>query len=200
MKGYTTHPYGTVTISSNYLCHPPRDTKEEEKLIITHLVKQKDAWIGQGHPQLTGISVTSAQVEWKKATVLFTVKASAEGRAPRLVQTFSQHKRETARPRFKASFGREAAAESARWNLQFEGSRYDQWTPYARTHGWIDYSFLYKLCKDLHFSHSPAEIPENFCGFSSDFYFWIWMHEDLLRVWHQSLECVPELSHSHFIF
>lgn len=54
-----------------------RDEKKEEeggrgererrrKLIITHLVKQKDAWIGQGHPQITGggISVTSAQLGW----------------------------------------------------------------------------------------------------------------------------------------
>lgn len=37
----------------------------------THLVEQKDAGISQGHPQVTGLSVSTApQLEWKKATVI----------------------------------------------------------------------------------------------------------------------------------
>lgn len=65
----------------------PRQHKGKEKKrekLKAHLVQQKDAWIGQGHPQITAVSVTTAQLGWKSH------KASSKGRAPRLVETFPQ--------------------------------------------------------------------------------------------------------------
>lgn len=73
----------TVQIFLSYLDNIKVKKRRGEKL-KAHLVQQKDAWIGQGHPQITAVSVTTAQLGWKSH------KASSKDRAPRLVETFPQ--------------------------------------------------------------------------------------------------------------
>lgn len=103
------------------------------RLAVTHLVQQKDAGIVEGHPQLTGISLSAAQPGWKSHSL------SLNCLGPNIITT-----EETARLLLTASLGRGAPASLALQNLQLAGPRCDPWLstqPCARTHGWIDYGF-----------------------------------------------------------
>lgn len=58
----------------------------------TYLVKQKDAWISQGHPQLAGISDTSAQLGWGKKKSHSWCYSEGVSWRQRLDETCSRHR------------------------------------------------------------------------------------------------------------
>lgn len=121
------------------------------KLTLTHLVEQKDAWIGQGHPQLTEILFSTAQHRFffkKKKRFVWTVNASTNDRAPHL---WSKHFH-NGDTRFQLLLNASDVnlRKHLRWKI-FSVAWSTSVHEYTRTHGWIDYGFpLINYAKPAH--------------------------------------------------
>lgn len=155
--------------------HPPQ--KKKMKKQQTHLVEQKDAGIGQGHPQVTGLSVSTApQLEWKKATIitinvflllllLFTVlpqplKAPSRASPPSMFTSDDDVSAAARRLTWTRSSGGicalkpPARGSAARWSMAaHRATRTDTRMDRLRLS-------LHKLCKSrtFFFSHSPGPL------------------------------------------
>lgn len=158
-----------------------RAKKRREKLATTHLVEKKDAWIGQGHPQLTGSR--SARPNLSEGGKQFFVCFISEGINWRLSTAPTLQTCSLLRRRFGCCLALQTAA-SVLLQPRCGGSRRDPWLytePYARTHGWIDYGFpsINNAGAALFTAQpQPQRISAAFCRIS------IFKYENVhLRVW-----------------
>lgn len=146
----------------------------------TNLVEQKDAGIGQGHPQVTRLSVSTApQLEWKKATIitinvfllllLFNVlsqplKAPSRASPPNMFPSDDDVSAAARRLTWTGSSGGICALKppacgfAVRWSMAAHRA--------MRTDTRVDRLrlSLHKLCKSRTFFFTQPQPSENFCG------------------------------------
>lgn len=123
------------------------------KPTLTHLVKEKHAWIGQGHPQLTGISVSPTWVREPQFPVWTEPERCAYG--PN-IPTRQQDRLRSAQRCGEICAANSSVCGSTAWAPSVHKD--------ARTHGRKDYGF-----PSINYAR-PALFTqplETFCGFCS---------------------------------